>query len=94
MPTTVRIRDDDKAALDALQARYTLAMRERISLEDLLSRIVELAEEHEDELILDDTPHKLTPAEMKAFHRGIGHSGTSTSEEDIDEILYGGEDAA
>lgn len=93
MATTVRVRDEDKAVLDALQARYLLATGKRISLDELLHRIVELAEAHEDEIILDDVAPKLTEEEIAAFHGGIGDSGVVTSEEDIDGILYGGEDA-
>lgn len=89
MPTTVRVRDEDKAALDALQARYTLATGDRISLEELVGRIVALAEEHEDELVLDDEAPALSPEEIEAFHAGISDWGVETSEEMIDEILYG-----
>lgn len=88
--TTVRIRRADKEALDALQARYRLETGGRISLEDLLGRILELAEGHEDELWLKDEAPKLTPAEIKRFLSGTSDWGVVTREEDIDGILYGG----
>lgn len=88
MATTVRLRDEDKALLNTLQARYTLATGKRIALEELLSRILELAEQHEDELILKDDPPKLTPEEIAAFHSGISDWGVETREEDIDRIIY------
>lgn len=94
MPTTVRLRDEDKAALDALQARYTLATGERISLSDLLGLIVGLAEEHEDEIILEDRAPELSDEEIAAYLDASTDWGVETSEEMIDEVLYGGEDPA
>lgn len=88
MATTVRVRDEDKAILNTLQARYTLATGQRIALEELLSRILELAEQHEDELILRDEAPKLTPHEIAAFHAGTSSWGGETREEDIDRIVY------
>ena len=93
VPTTVRVRDEDKAVLDALQARYLLATGDRISLDELIHRLVELAEAHEDEIILDDVAPKLTREERVSFHAGIDW-GVETTEDDIDKILYGGDDAA
>lgn len=53
------------------------------------ARILELAEEHEDELILKDEPPRLTPEQVKAFFSGTSDWGeASTTEEDIDRILY------
>lgn len=94
MPTTVRIRDEDKKIIDRLQARYVLATGKRISIEHLMSLVVEAAEQHEDEIILKDEPVRLTPEQIKAMEEGIEGSGRITREEDIDDILYGGEDAA
>ncbi|HUR68007.1 MAG TPA: hypothetical protein VM370_02090 [Candidatus Thermoplasmatota archaeon] len=94
MATTVRIQDEDKAILDALQARYLLATGQRISLDDLLHRVVELAQEHEDEIVLDDEAPTLTQKEIKAFLAGASDWGVTTSEDEIDDILYGGKDAA
>lgn len=94
MATTVRVQDEDKAILDELQARHLLATGERISLDELVHKIVELAQTHEDEIILEDAPARLAPGELKAFLGGVHDSSLATSEEDIDQILYGGEDAA
>lgn len=94
MPTTVRIQDEDKAILDALQARYLLATGKRISLDELLHRLVELAQEHADAIILEDDAPVLSAREVRAFLAGSTDWGIETSEEDIDKFLYGGEDAA
>ena len=53
MPTTVRIRDEDKRALDRLQARMTLA-RGRVPLEEVLHRALAVAGRHEAEMAPDD----------------------------------------
>lgn len=94
MATTVRVQDEDKAILDALQARYLLSTGERIALDELVHRIVELAEAHEDEIILDDKPPRLSAKEVAAFIGGASDWRVKTSEDDIDRILYGGGDAA
>jgi hypothetical protein len=94
MATTVRVQDEDKGVLDTLQARYLLATGQRISLDELLHRVIELAEEHEDEIILEDVPPRLTRREVEAFIDRVGDSGVTTHERDIDRILYGGRDAA
>lgn len=89
MSTTVRIREEDKQVLDRLQARITLETGQRPSLEEVLHRVVELAEGHEGELILEDEPPELTEEEKEQI-LSISYSlGRVTREEDIDEILYG-----
>lgn len=90
MATTVRVQDDDKAFLDELQARYLLATGKRISLDELIHKMVELVEARVDELILEDRPPKLTEQEVEAFVSGATDWGVRTSEEDIDRVLYGG----
>lgn len=94
MATTVRIQDEDKAVLDALQARYLLATGDRISLDDLLHRLVELAEEHADAIILEDEAPRLTPEEIKIFRKGSSDWGVVTHEDEIDQTLYGDNEAA
>ncbi|MHB8584861.1 MAG: hypothetical protein ACYDDF_03365 [Thermoplasmatota archaeon] len=88
-----RAQDEDKRFLDELQAKILLRTGRRISLDELLHRLVELAEEHEDEIILEDQSPRLTEAEIRAFLKPVDF-GVETSEEDIDRILYGGNDAA
>lgn len=90
MSTTVRIREEDKQVLDRLQARITLETGERPSLEEVLHRVVELAEEQEDELLSDDEPPRLTEEEKQHVLDTTFDLGYATREEDIDETLYGG----
>ncbi|MHB8584873.1 MAG: hypothetical protein ACYDDF_03435 [Thermoplasmatota archaeon] len=93
MATTVRLQDEDKRFLDELQAKILLRTGQRISLDDLLHRLVAVAEEHEDEVIVENESPRLTEAEIRAALKPIDF-GVETSEEDIDRILYGGDDAA
>ena len=90
MSTTVRIREDDKQALDRLQAKITLATDERPSLAQVLHRVVALAEAREDELIADDEPPELSKEEKQRVLEATHDFGFTTREEDIDEVLYGG----
>jgi hypothetical protein len=90
MSTTVRIREDDKQALDRLQAKITLETGERPSLEEVLHRVVALAEAREDELIVDDEPPELSEEEKQRVLEATHDLGFTTREEDVDEVLYGG----
>lgn len=88
MPTTVRVRDEDKRALDRLQATITLREGSRVSLDEVLHRLVLLGEARADELLRDEAP-KLTK-DQKAFLLALpADFGVRTSEETIDEELYG-----
>lgn len=90
MSTTVRIREEDKQRLDRLQAKITLETGEKPSLEEVLHRLVELAEVHEDELTLDEDGPQLSE-ERKQEILSMGQpTGNRTREEDIDDVLYGG----
>jgi hypothetical protein len=51
MTTTVRIREDDRNTLQALQAKLTLAQGSRLPLEEVLHRALKVAEAHEAELM-------------------------------------------
>lgn len=90
MSTTVRIREEDKERLDRLQAKITLETGEKPSLEEVLHRLVELGEANEVDLIFEDEPPELSQARKQAILAMGSHTGTRTSEEDIDETLYGG----
>ncbi len=56
--------------------------------------IIKTAEHHEDEIVRDDKTRKLSPQEIEAFQAGSSDWGVETKEEEIDDILSGGEDAA
>lgn len=94
MPTTVRVKDEDKQVIDRLQARYLLATGKRISIERLISLILETAQQHEDEIIQEDEPPRLTEEETEAFLAAPSDWGVVTRDEDIDDVLYGGDEPA
>ncbi len=91
MPTTVPIREEDMRRLERLQARIALETEERPSLEEVLHRLLDVAEKHPAALGILDEPPQLTEEEKERFSStslplgGIDH-------EKIDEILYGGPD--
>lgn len=90
----MRIRDEDKAALDALQAKFLLSTGRRLSLEELLGRIIELAEAREEDLLTEGHAPTLSAEALDAYQNAGRDWGVVTREEDIDEVLYGGEDPA
>lgn len=92
MSTTVRIREADKEVLDELQARIRLETGERVPLEEVLHRVLDVAREHEDELTGRYPPPDLTEEQKEKIRDIPTDFGEVTREEDIDEILYGGED--
>ncbi len=92
MAPRVQIGDETEQALHRLQAKIELATGQRPSMQQLLARIIELAEAHEDELVQEDTVPQLSE-ERKQEILSMGEAtGDVTSEEDIDDILYGGPD--
>lgn len=91
MATSVKMDDDTKSDLEELQAEIRLETGQRVTQQEILSRIVERAVESKDDLIdsfRDEAP-ELGPAEREAFHEGTVASGKRTTEEDIDAELYG-----
>ncbi|MHB8586289.1 MAG: hypothetical protein ACYDDF_10710 [Thermoplasmatota archaeon] len=84
--STVKIREADKKRLDQLQATLTVESGEKISLEDLIGRLIQMGMIHRRELRRD--PRK--PADMAWLESLIFDTGQVTREEDINRELYGG----
>ncbi|MBW3583661.1 MAG: hypothetical protein KY455_11235 [Euryarchaeota archaeon] len=89
LSTTVRIRPEDKARLDRLQARYLLKTGKRLALDAVLHRMIEVASRHEDEVILSDPGRPLTVAEKRRILSLPYDFGVETTPQTIDEELYG-----
>ena len=91
MATSVKMDDDTKARLERLQAEIRLKTGRKVTQQEILARLVERAIESKSDLVdsfrEDRVP--LAESEREAFHAGMISSGTTTSEEDIDDILYG-----
>jgi hypothetical protein len=88
MSTTIRIRGRDKALLDRLQARLLLKTGKRVALDVVLGRMLEVAAQHEDEVIAD-RPLKLSPADRRRILALPRDFGVETSPDTIDDELYG-----
>ena len=83
--------DDTKAHLERLQAEIRLQTGQRVTQQEILARLVERAIESKAELI-DSFREQQVPIpnpERESFHEGMVSSGVTTTEEEIDDILYG-----
>ncbi len=91
MGTSVKMDHETKSRLEEIQAKVKLETGKKVTQEELLRELVEHAVSDEDELIdrFRETTVPATEEEIAEFHRGISSSGKDTSEEDVDEILYG-----
>ncbi|USZ75005.1 hypothetical protein NGM07_16395 [Halorussus vallis] len=83
--------EETKSRLERLQAEIRLKTGEQVTQQAILERLVEDATASKDEFIesfresrvpVDDAAHE-------AFHEGAIASGEETTEDDIDDILYG-----
>ncbi|TQQ82473.1 hypothetical protein EWF95_00655 [Halonotius roseus] len=83
--------DETKSRLERLQAELRLKTGNRVTQQEVLARLVEDAIESKADLV-DSFRDKRVPVsddDREAFHDGMVASGKATSEEDIDDILYG-----
>ncbi|MGQ0797643.1 MAG: hypothetical protein ACT4OI_07265 [Methanobacteriota archaeon] len=91
--TTVRISGGTSRKLDELQARVQERSGRRRTKQSILEDLVERALMETEPLILLPAPKKpLSPKAMKALLEYPFDWGVETREEDIDAVLYGGED--
>ncbi|MDS0295320.1 hypothetical protein [Halogeometricum luteum] len=91
MTTSVKMDDDTKSRLERLQAEIRLKTGKRVTQQDVLARLVEHAIESKADLVDSFREERvpLAESEREKFHNGMVSSGVSTSEEDIDDVLYG-----
>ena len=91
MATSVKMDDDTKSRLERLQAEIRLKVGTRVTQQEILARLVEQAIESKADLIDSFREERvpLAESEREKFHDGMVSSGVSTSEEDIDDVLYG-----
>jgi len=91
MATSVKMDDDTKDRLERLQAEIRLKTGTKVTQQEILARLVENAIESKADL-LDSFRTERVPvpeSDRDAFHEGMVSSGTKTSEDDIDDVLYG-----
>ncbi|MEF8906194.1 MAG: hypothetical protein V5A29_20090 [Haloarculaceae archaeon] len=91
MATAVKVDEDAKARLEELQAEIRLRTGEKVTQQELLTRLIDDAYESREEVIdsFRQSTVPLSEAEKEAMREGRISSGVETDEEDIDEILYG-----
>jgi predicted transcriptional regulator len=91
MVASVKMDDDTKARLERLQAEVRLQTGTRVTQQKLLARLVEEAIESKADFVDSFREERvpLADAEREAFHEGMVSSRVTTSEEDIDDVLYG-----
>ena len=91
MGTSVRMDDDTKSRLERLQAEIRLKTGTRVTQQEVLARLVERAIESKADLVDSFREERvpLTESDREAFHDGMVSSGVTTTEDDIDDVLYG-----
>ena len=91
MATAVKVDEDAKARLEELQAEIRLQTGEKVTQQELLTRLIDDAYASREDVI--DSFRKsavpLSEVEKAAMRAGRISSGVETDEEDIDDILYG-----
>jgi len=91
MATSVKMDEDTKTQLERLQAEIRLKTDQQVTQQEVLTRLVETVTESKAEFIDSFRPDHVpvSKEQREAFHEGRISSGVTTTEEDIDEILYG-----
>ncbi|ELZ15864.1 hypothetical protein NP511_10400 [Natrinema thermotolerans] len=91
MSTSIKVTDVTKSYLEELQAEIRLETGTNVTQQDLLERIVTNTYESKDEIIdsYRDDFEPLSEDEIDRWLSGTVDSGVETTEEDIDEVLYG-----
>jgi len=91
MATAVKMDEETKSLLEELQAEIKLKTGTKVTQQELLSRLVESVIESRAEFVdsFRDASTALSDAELARFNDGQISSGVKTTEDDIDDILYG-----
>ena len=91
MATAVKVDEDAKSRLEELQAEIRLQTGEPVTQQQLLTRLIDEAYESREEVIdsFRESTVPLSCSEKEAMRRGRVSSGTETTEDDIDDSLYG-----
>jgi hypothetical protein len=91
MATAVKMDEEAKSRLEELQAEIKLRTGEKVTQQEILTRLVDEAYESREEFIdsFVETTVPLSEEEIARMNEGTFASGVETDEEDIDDILYG-----
>jgi len=91
MATSVKMDEETKSRLERLQAEIRLQTGKRVTQQEILERLVDNATASKEEFI-DSFRESRVPVDENvrdAFHEGTVASGQETTEDDIDDIIYG-----
>lgn len=91
MTTAVKVEEDAKSRLEELQAEIRLRTGQSVTQQELLSRLIDNAYESRDDVIdsFRESTVPLTEEEKESMQQGRFSSDVETTENDIDETLYG-----
>jgi hypothetical protein len=91
MVTAVKVEEDAKSCLDELRAEIRLRTGEKVTQQELLTRLIDDAYASREDVIdsFRESTVPLSADEKNAMRRGRTSSGVETDEEDIDDVLYG-----
>ncbi|NIB98479.1 hypothetical protein [Halobacterium sp. R2-5] len=91
MSKAVKVDEDAKSRLEELQAEIRLRTGRSVTQQELLSRLIDDAYESRTEVVdsFRESTVPLSEDEKELMREGRFDSGVETTEEDIDEILYG-----
>jgi len=87
MSTSIKVREKDKKEFGRLQSELTLRFGEKITQQELFSRIIELVE-HSKESFLNVCILPLSEEKIEKIRGLQSDWSVVTSEKEIDEILY------
>lgn len=91
MSTAVKMDEEAKAELEALQAEIKLKTGKKVTQQEILSQLLRSVTDDRSTFIdsFRDGEVALNEAAIDQFNQGQISSGVETDETDIDEILYG-----
>ena len=96
MATSVKMDERTKSRLEELQAIVKLATGRKVSQQELLDRLVQQAYDSREAFVesfrTDDEWEGLSEEEIERWLSETTDWGVATSEEDVDETLYGSTD--
>ncbi|MBP1923718.1 hypothetical protein J2751_002763 [Halorubrum alkaliphilum] len=91
MSSAVKMDEDAKSKLEELQAEIRLKTGKKITQQEILSTLIQSAVDSRSEFVdsFRDGTTALNATELEEFNQGTIASGVETTEDDIDDILYG-----
>jgi hypothetical protein len=91
VPTAVKVDEDAKSRLEELQAEIRLRTGEKVTQQELLSRLIDDAYESREDVVdsFRESTVPLSDAQKEAMQEGRVSSGVETDEEDVDDVIYG-----